>query len=81
MSSSWRHELRKVIAANHRVHDVTIAELAKAEVYRVQAEARVKEAARITRQLQVSFEEWPDHTADNDLLALDMGRILEALRG
>ncbi len=26
-------------------------------------------------------EEWPDHTSDNDLVALDLGRILDALRG
>jgi hypothetical protein len=40
---------------------------------------RVKEAHRITAQLKASFEEWPDNTSDNDLLALDMGRILQAL--
>lgn len=65
---------RELAEHNAKLLESTRAELAKAE-------ARVKEADRIASQLKGSFDEWPDDTSENDLLALDLARILEALRG
>jgi hypothetical protein len=65
----------------HGCHHSWVSRGDNAEKALAASEARVKAADRITSQLKASFEEWPENTADNDLLALDMGRILEALRG